>query len=83
MKIRSEDFRLPAGTQVRPGKWPTGVPSVYQSKRDYRQLPAAHLETLSSLQALHCAADGRVVLLIFQGMDAAGRVGAIRKQLVN
>ena len=78
MKISSKDFRVPAGTQVSLGKWPTRVPPAYKSKKEYRKLLATHIEALSSLQALHYAADRRAVLIIFQGMDAAGKDGAIR-----
>jgi len=78
MKFSSDDFRVPAGTQVSLGKWPTRVAPAYKSKKEYRKFLAAHIEALSSLQALHYAADRRAVLIIFQGMDAAGKDGAIR-----
>jgi polyphosphate kinase 2 (PPK2 family) len=37
-----------------------------------------HVEELSSLQQLHYASTRYKLLLIFQGMDAAGKDGAIR-----
>jgi polyphosphate kinase 2 (PPK2 family) len=37
------------------------------------------VEELSALQRLHYASNGYAVLLIFQGMDAAGKDGAIRQ----
>ena len=37
-----------------------------------------HVEELSSLQNLHYASNRYALLLIFQGMDAAGKDGAIR-----
>jgi PPK2 family polyphosphate:nucleotide phosphotransferase len=37
-----------------------------------------HIEELSSLQQLHYASNRYALLLIFQGMDAAGKDGAIR-----
>ena len=37
-----------------------------------------HVEELSSLQRLHYAANRYALLLIFQGLDAAGKDGAIR-----
>ena len=38
----------------------------------------AHVEELSALQQLHYASNRHALLLIFQGMDAAGKDGAIR-----
>lgn len=38
----------------------------------------AHVEELSALQQLHYASNRTALLLIFQGMDAAGKDGAIR-----
>ena len=40
-----------------------------------------HVEELSSLQQLHYASNRHALLLIFQGMDAAGKDGAIRHVL--
>jgi polyphosphate kinase 2 (PPK2 family) len=37
-----------------------------------------HVEKLSSLQRLHYASSRYALLLIFQGMDSAGKDGAIR-----
>jgi PPK2 family polyphosphate:nucleotide phosphotransferase len=37
------------------------------------------VEELSSLQRLHYASNGYAILLIFQGMDAAGKDGVIRQ----
>jgi PPK2 family polyphosphate:nucleotide phosphotransferase len=53
------------------------VKPVYESAEDYQQLLAAHVARLSSLQQLHYADNRYAVLLIFQGMDAAGKDGAI------
>jgi PPK2 family polyphosphate:nucleotide phosphotransferase len=51
---------------------------VYKSKKQYDKLLDAHVKELSSLQRLHYASSRYAVLLIFQGMDAAGKDGAIR-----
>jgi PPK2 family polyphosphate:nucleotide phosphotransferase len=59
-------------------KWPTSVKPVCKSKKQYRKLLDEHVEELSSLQQLHYASDQYALLLIFQGMDAAGKDGAIR-----
>jgi PPK2 family polyphosphate:nucleotide phosphotransferase len=77
MKIDSKDFRV-TGKKVKLGKWPTMVKPVYKSKEQYQELLATHVEKLSSLQHLHYASNRYALLLIFQGMDAGGKDGAIR-----
>ena len=49
-----------------------------KSKKQYQELLEEHVEELSSLQQLHYASNRYALLLIFQGMDAAGKDGAIR-----
>ena len=78
MKIDSKDFRVQPGEKVDLGKWPTKVKPVYQSKKQYRKLLEKHVEKLSSLQELHYASNRYALLLIFQGIDSAGKDGAIR-----
>ena len=69
---------------MRPGKkvdlrrWPTIVKPIYESKKQYRKLLERHVEKLSSLQQLHYASNRFALLLIFQGIDSAGKDGAIR-----
>ena len=78
MKIRSKDFRVPAGKDVDLGRWPTRVEPVYASKEDYHALLADHVAQLSAQQELLFASDRYAVLIIFQAMDAAGKDGAIK-----
>ena len=78
MKIDSKDFRVPPGKAVDLGKWPTIVEPYYKSKKQYKELLFEHMEKLSSLQQLHCASNRFALLVIFQGMDGAGKDGAIR-----
>jgi PPK2 family polyphosphate:nucleotide phosphotransferase len=78
MKINSKDFHVGAGGQVKLKDWPTLVKPFCDSKKQYRKLLEEHVEALSSLQRLHYASDRYALLLIFQGMDAAGKDGAIR-----
>jgi PPK2 family polyphosphate:nucleotide phosphotransferase len=54
------------------------VKPVCKSKKAYQKLLQEHVEQLSSLQQLHYASNRYALLLIFQGMDAAGKDGAIR-----
>lgn len=78
MKIKSGDFRVDEGDQVKLRKWPTRVKPVYRSKEQYQEMLAEQIDELSKLQQLHYAANRYAVLLIFQAMDAAGKDGAIR-----
>jgi len=78
MKIDSKDFRVTPGEKVQLSRWPTIVKPFCKSKKRYRELLEEHVAELSSLQRLHYASDRYALLLIFQGMDAAGKDGAIR-----
>src|SRR3984893_5018531 len=77
MKINSKDFRVREGDEVNLRKWPTNVDPVYKSKEHYKELLGEHVAQLSALQKLLHASNSYAVLLIFQGMDAAGKDGAI------
>ena len=57
---------------------PTRVKAAFKSTGQYRKVLQAHVEQLSSLQQLHYASAKSAILLIFQGMDSAGKDGAIR-----
>jgi PPK2 family polyphosphate:nucleotide phosphotransferase len=76
--IRIEEFRVPPGANVKLSDWPTEVDPFYDSKKQYHKLLAEQVDELSSLQRLHYASNRYALLLIFQGMDAAGKDGAIR-----
>jgi PPK2 family polyphosphate:nucleotide phosphotransferase len=77
-KISSEDFRVPSGKKVKLNQWPTSVKPFCETKERYKDLLEEHVEELSSLQQLHYASNRYALLLIFQGLDAAGKDGAIR-----
>ena len=78
MKIKSNDFRVRPGEKVHLTEWPTRVKPFCQSKKDYQKLLEEHVAELSSLQHLHYASNRYALLMIFQGMDAGGKDGAIR-----
>jgi PPK2 family polyphosphate:nucleotide phosphotransferase len=78
MKINSKDFRVRPGDKFKLREWPTMVEPFCKSKKRYQKLLAEHVEELSLLQQLHYASNRYALLLIFQGMDAAGKDGAIR-----
>jgi PPK2 family polyphosphate:nucleotide phosphotransferase len=54
------------------------VKPVYDSREHYQELLKEHVDRLSSLQRLLYADNRYALLLIFQGMDAGGKDGAIR-----
>jgi len=66
------------GARVKLVEWPTKLKPLCKSKKRYEKLLAAHVEALSALQQLHYASNRYALLLIFQGMDASGKDGAIR-----
>jgi PPK2 family polyphosphate:nucleotide phosphotransferase len=78
MKINSIDFRVRPGAKVKLKRCATMVKPFCQSKKQYKKLLEKHVEDLSSLQRLHYASNRHALLLIFQGMDAAGKDGVIR-----
>jgi PPK2 family polyphosphate:nucleotide phosphotransferase len=78
LKIRSKDFHVSSGKKVELDKWPTIVKPFFQSKEEYKELLEAYVEGLSARQQLHYASGRYAMLLIFQGMDSAGKDGAIR-----
>jgi PPK2 family polyphosphate:nucleotide phosphotransferase len=77
-KINSKDFRVRPGDKVHLSAWPTVVKPFFKSKKEYQELLGEHVKKLSSLQQLHYASARYALLLIFQGMDSAGKDGAIR-----
>ncbi len=78
MTINSRHFRVREGKEVSLRKWPTIIAPVCKSKEQYAKLLDEHVAKLSSMQQLHYATNHQAILLIFQGMDAAGKDGAIR-----
>ena len=78
IKISSEDFRVNPGLKFKLSDRPTDVKPICKSKKQYKKLLDEHVAALSALQHLHYASNRYALLLIFQGMDAAGKDGAIR-----
>jgi PPK2 family polyphosphate:nucleotide phosphotransferase len=78
MKINLKNFRLPPGKKVNLSSWPTTVKPFCKTKEEYQELLEKHIEELNSLQQLQYACNRYALLLIFQGMDAAGKDGVIR-----
>jgi PPK2 family polyphosphate:nucleotide phosphotransferase len=78
MKFDPDDFRVREGAEVQLRKFPTSVKPIYDSTEHYHELLAEHVNKLSALQQLLYGSDRFAVLLIFQGMDTAGKDGAIK-----
>ena len=77
MKIDANDFRVAEGAAVNLRKWPTRTASICQTDEQYDDLLRAHVHALSEQQEMLYASDRYAILLIFQGMDAAGKDGAV------
>jgi PPK2 family polyphosphate:nucleotide phosphotransferase len=78
MTIDSKDYRVQPGKKVDLSTWSTKVAPYAKSKKEYNELLERHMEKLSALQQLHYASHRYALLLILQGMDGAGKDGAIR-----
>ena len=78
MKIKSDDFRVHEGKDVKLHKLPTQTKPIYGSTQDYHDMLAQHVAELSALQQLLYASNRYSLLLIFQAMDAAGKDGVIK-----
>jgi len=78
MKINSKDFRVRPGDKVKLGDCPTTGKPFCRTKKRYEKLLEEHVGRLTARQRLHYASGRYALLLIFQGMDAGGKDGAIR-----
>jgi PPK2 family polyphosphate:nucleotide phosphotransferase len=78
VKINSQDFLVRPGDKVQLKDRPTIVKPFFESRKQYRKLLEEHVARLSELQRLLYASNRYAMLLTFQGMDAAGKDGAIR-----
>jgi PPK2 family polyphosphate:nucleotide phosphotransferase len=78
MTINSKDFRVPHHKKIDIKLLPMMVKPFCESKKEYKDLLERHIAELTSLQQLHYASNRYALLLIFQGMDSAGKDGAIR-----
>jgi PPK2 family polyphosphate:nucleotide phosphotransferase len=78
MKIDAKDFRVEDGEKVNLSKRPTRGKPLCKSKKQYQKHLEKHVDQLTALQRLHYASNRYALMLVFQGMDAAGKDGAIR-----
>jgi PPK2 family polyphosphate:nucleotide phosphotransferase len=73
-----ENYRVSAGLPINLAGWPTDIPPLYSSQKNYKELLDESRARLSELQNILFACNRYSVLLIFQGMDTAGKGGAIK-----
>jgi PPK2 family polyphosphate:nucleotide phosphotransferase len=78
LKLDLKEYRVRPGRKVNLNRWPTRVEPLYRSTKHYRELLAESRKELSQMQGVLYAHNRHAVLLIFQGMDTAGKGGAIR-----
>lgn len=76
--VTLEDFRLKPGSKVDLGEWRTEVEPHYESKKHYHKRLRKIRSEIVDLQNVLYAHGRYAVLLIIQGMDAAGKDGAIK-----
>lgn len=78
MKVEISEFVVEEGEVLRLADRPTLVEPFYEDKRDYKKTLERHLDDLKERQRMLYAQDRHSILLVFQGMDTAGKDGAIR-----
>jgi polyphosphate kinase 2 (PPK2 family) len=76
--MNPNNFRVRADEKVKLKKWPTQVDPYYQTKEQYQEKLSEYIRKLSVQQSLLYASNRYSLLLIFQGMDTAGKDGVIK-----
>lgn len=77
MEIDSADYRIAPGAALRLDEMPTR-PAPAAGRRSWQRALARHAARISGLQPLLFAERRQALLLVLQGMDAAGKDGVIR-----
>ena len=77
MKIETKEFLVREGEKAKLGKRATRC-MICKSKDEYKEVLAKHVKQLDELQQLLYGANEYALLVVFQGMDASGKDGAIR-----
>lgn len=78
MKIDVAKLRVRPGHKVHLHAWPTRGKPLCATEKEYAALLDHQVGELSRLQQLHYASNRYALLLVLQGLDAAGKDGAIR-----
>ena len=78
MKFDPKDYRVSGGRAVHLKKWPTTIKPLYDATQPYESLLQENIQELSAHQQLLYASRKHAILIVFQGMDTAGKDGAIQ-----
>src|ERR1039458_9531368 len=78
MNINFKDFYAREGKKVDLKRLPTRIKPFYKSGKQHQEILAKQIKELSALQSVLYAYNRYSILLIFQGMDAAGKDGVIK-----
>jgi PPK2 family polyphosphate:nucleotide phosphotransferase len=78
MKINVSRFRVRQGEKLKLKDQPTKIKAICASEDDYKDLLQQQVKELAKLHELLYGADRYALLLILQGMDAAGKDGIIK-----
>lgn len=73
-----KDFMIKPGSKLNLGKVSTDYSGMYNSKDEAEEHIQKNIERISVLQDILYAQDKYALLIVFQGMDAAGKDGAIK-----
>ena len=72
MRIKSKEFRVDPAAEIKLADRATSIDPICSDKQGYKKRLKKHVKRMSALQRLHYASNHHALLLIFQGMDAAG-----------
>ncbi len=78
LKIDPEHYYYQPGKSKPLKELGTEVKDLYKDKKEYRSLLKEYTEDIDDLQSMMYAHGKYSLLLVFQGMDSAGKGGAIR-----
>lgn len=78
IKIDTDQFRALPDQPKKISDWATKIEPLYQDKKEYKKLLEEYQDEIFDLQNKLYAHDRYSLLLVFQGMDTAGKDGAIR-----
>ena len=81
LKIDIEALKVPEGAKLALDEWPTSTAPLYESKQDYEDALKDHSKALQKRHERLYANARHAMLIVFQGMDTAGKDGAIKHAL--
>lgn len=78
MNFDPRDCRVSGDREVHLKKWATTVKPLYGGTQSYESLLQGNIQELSKQQQLLYASRKHAILIVFQGMDTAGKDGAVQ-----